>query len=65
MYLSTNRPFGFSQADMSNLRNWIAQTMIGYGIGNNTFDAMKDAEDLETNSSSMDRWTLLVKDCAN
>ncbi len=65
MYLSTNRPFGFSQADMPSLRNWIAQTMIGYGIGNNTFDPMKDADALETNSSSMDRWTLLVKDCAN
>ena len=64
MYLSTNRPFGFSQADMPSFRNWIAQTMIGYGIGNNTFDPMKDADALETNSS-MDRWTLLVKDCAS
>ncbi len=63
MYLSTNRPFGFSQADMSSLLNWIEQTMIGYGIGNNTFDPMKDADALETNSSSMNRWTLLVKDC--
>ncbi len=65
MYLSTNRPFGFSQADMPSFRNWIAQTMIGYGIGNNTFDPMKDADALKTNSSSMDRWTLLVKDCAS
>ena len=65
MYLSINRPFEFSQADMSSLRNWIAQTMIGFGIGNNTFDPMKDADDLETHPSIMDRWTLLVKDCAS
>ncbi len=65
MYLCTNRPFGFSQADMPSFRNWIAQTMIGYGIGNNTFDPMKDADALESNSSSMVRWTLLVTDCAN
>jgi hypothetical protein len=65
MYLSTNRPFGFSQADVSSFRNWIAQTMIGYGIGNNTFDPMKDDDALATNSSNMDRWTLLVKDCAS
>jgi hypothetical protein len=65
MYLSASRPFGFSQADMSSLRNWIAQTMIGFGIGNNTFDPMKDADDLEMHSSNMDRWTLLVKDCAS
>jgi hypothetical protein len=59
MYLSTvtNRPFGFSQTDMPSLRNWIAQTMVGYGIGNNTFDPMKDDEALETESSRMDRWT--------
>jgi Ulp1 family protease len=62
MYLSTNRPFGFSQTDMPSLRNWIAQTMVGYGIGNNTFDPMKDDEALESESSRMDRWTLLVKD---
>jgi hypothetical protein len=65
MYLSTYRPFGFSQTDMFNLRNWIAQTMISFGIGNNTFDPTKEADDLETHSNNMDRWTLLVKDCAN
>jgi hypothetical protein len=65
MYLSASRPFGLSQADMSSLRNWIAQTMIGFGIGNNTFDPMKDADDLEMHSINMDRWTLLVKDCAS
>ncbi len=37
MYLSTNRPFEFTQTEMPNLRNWIAQTMISFGIGNNTF----------------------------
>jgi hypothetical protein len=59
MYLSTNRPFEFSQTDMPSLRNWIAQKMIGFGIGNNTFDPTRDADDLERHSSNMDRWTLL------
>ena len=65
MYLSTNRPLGFSQADMSNLRNWFAQTMIGFGMGNNTFEPMKEADDLDMHSSNRDRWTFLAKDCAN
>jgi len=37
MYLSTNRPFSFNQQDMPNLRNWIAEIMLNFGIGNNTF----------------------------
>ena len=54
MYLSISRPFGFSQTDIPSLRNWIAQTMIGFGIGNNTFDPMREAYDPETHSSTLD-----------
>ncbi len=39
--------------------------MISFGIGNNTFDPTKEADDLATHSNNMDHWTLLVKDCAS
>jgi hypothetical protein len=65
MYLSTNRPFEFSQTDMPNLRNWIAQTMISFGIGNGTFAPTRDVDETGTYTSNMDRWTFLVKDFAN
>ena len=61
MYLSTNRPFAFSQKDMPNLRNWIAQTMINFGIGNNTFAPTQSVEAMGTHTSNMDHWSFLVK----
>jgi hypothetical protein len=65
MYLSTNRPFEFNQTDIPNLRNWIAQTMISFGIGNNTFAPTRDVDETGTYTNNMDRWTFLVKDFAN
>ncbi len=65
MYLSTNLPLEFSQTDIPNLRNWIAQTMISFGIGNTTFAPTRDVDETGTYASNMDRWTFLVKDFAS
>ncbi len=65
MYLSTNRPFQFGQTDMSSFRNWIEQTMISFGIGNNTCAPTRDIDETGTYTNNMDHWTFLVKDFAN
>ncbi len=53
---------------LSNLRFGsleIRDTSVTRVTNNNTFDPTKEADDLETHSNNMDRWTLLVKDCAS
>ena len=39
--------------------------MISFRIGNNTFAPTRDIDETGTYTSSMDRWTFLVKDFAN
>ena len=66
MYISTNRALDFDQTDMSRLRNWISQTMVNYGIGNNTFAPLRGEDPTLSHSRGSDKWSFLVsKYCKN